>query len=217
MVGISSGIEYPMVGFLSVASLSWYNGLLFCYCSKLPRYIKMVDQILLSSLIELSRSSVVNFVNISMIPIKDSSREALFKTALVFSHKTSMPFIYFKYLDFLFRIFTGFETLKSGLIIIKYKLFYTTGGLILHPGKEKFVKMLKKNITRVPELCCQSVKPYPMTIETEISDDNKTKSASTTHGHSAKFSARFVLYEITACYESNVFMFFYFFCIYNLL
>ena len=28
MVGISSGIEYPTVGFLSVVSLSWYNVLL---------------------------------------------------------------------------------------------------------------------------------------------------------------------------------------------
>ena len=53
----------------------------------------MVDQILLCTLVELSRSSVVNFVNMSMTPPKDSSREALFKTALVFSHKTGMVII----------------------------------------------------------------------------------------------------------------------------
>ena len=58
------------------------------FCSKLPRYVRMVDQVLLSTLVRLSRSSIVDFVNLTMMPDPDASREALFKTALVFNHKT---------------------------------------------------------------------------------------------------------------------------------
>ena len=58
------------------------------FCSKLPRYVRMVDQILLSTLVRLSRSSIVDFVNLTMMPDPAASREALFKTALVFNHKT---------------------------------------------------------------------------------------------------------------------------------
>ena len=68
---------------------------------------------------------------------------------------------------------------------------FLEGGLTLHPSKEKFVKMLEKNITRIPGLCCQSVQPYPMTVEIDVTDGNKAKSTSaTTQEHSAKFSSR---------------------------
>ena len=61
----------------------------------------------------------------------------------------------------------------------------------MHPSKEKFVKMLEKNIARIPGLCCQSVRPYRMTLEIDVTDGNKAKSTSaTTQEHSAKFSSR---------------------------
>ena len=70
--------------------------------------------------------------------------------------------------------------------------------------------MLEKNIAGIPVLCCQSVRPYPMTVEFDLTDDNKTKTSATTQEHSAKFSSRwtflFILYHykvFITCKEKN--------------
>ena len=55
---------------------------------KLPRYVRLVDQVLLSSLVKLSRTSIIDFVHSSMKAGPEAPREALFKSFLVFSKKT---------------------------------------------------------------------------------------------------------------------------------